>query len=213
MELLTSSAAERNKAPILGVLESVLPKTGSVIEIASGTGQHVCFFAGALPGIRWQPTEPDPASREAMLARIHEAGLANVAAPIAIDVVEPHWPLTERFDAMLCINMIHISPWTATQALCRGAALHLNAHGRLVLYGPYFENGHAVQSNLDFDASLKRRNSEWGLRELEEVTRVAGEHGLQRQQVVRMPANNLTVVFVKAPELRPPGPDARRLDG
>jgi hypothetical protein len=101
----------------------------------------------------------------------------------------------ERYDAMICINMIHISPWRATHALFQGAAKLLAIKGKLVLYGPYLENGAAVQSNLDFDASLKRRNAEWGLRDLEEVTRVAAGHNLQRLQVVRMPANNLTVVF------------------
>jgi len=194
-ELLTSAAAERNKDPILTVLESVLPATGTVLEIASGTGQHVCFFAEALPGIRWQPTEPDEASRDAISTRIREASLGNVAQPIALDVEEPHWPVHEHFDAVLCINMIHISPWRATHALFRGVAKLLTPRGLLVLYGPYLENGHAVQSNLDFDASLKRRNAEWGLRELEEVTRVAASHSLQRLQIVRMPANNLTVVF------------------
>ena len=107
-ELLTSAAAERNKDPILTVLESVLPASGSVLEVASGTGQHICFFAGALPGIRWQPTEPDGASREAIVIRLREAGLGNVAQPIALDVEEPHWPVHERYDAVLCINMIHI---------------------------------------------------------------------------------------------------------
>ncbi len=197
-ELLTSAAAERNKDPILTVLESVLPPSGRVLEIASGTGQHVCFFAQNLPEIRWQPTEPDESSREAIAIRIREAGITNVAPPIALDVLEPLWPFEGTFDAVLCINMIHISPWPATHALCRGAARHLGTQGRLVLYGPYLENGTAVQSNLDFDASLKRRNAEWGLRELEEVTRVANAHGLQRQQIVRMPANNLTVVFAKS---------------
>ena len=194
-ELLTSAAAERNKDPILTVLESVLPVTGNVLEIASGTGQHVCFFAEALSGIRWQPTEPDEASREAISTRIRASGLANVAPPISLDVLEPRWPVNEEFDAVLCINMVHISPWASTHALFRGAARHLNTQGKLVLYGPYLENGKAVQSNLDFDASLKRRNPEWGLRELEEVTRVAAGHSLQRLQIVRMPANNLTVVF------------------
>jgi SAM-dependent methyltransferase len=197
-ELLTSAAAERNKDPILTVLESVMPQTGSVLEIASGTGQHVCFFAEALPGIRWQPTEPDAVAREAIAIRIGEAGLTNVAPPIALDVAEPIWPVTGHYEAVLCINMIHISPWPATHALCRGAARHLRPQGMLVLYGPYLENGKAVQSNLDFDASLKRRNPEWGLREIEDVTRVANAHGLQRQQIVRMPANNLTVVFAKS---------------
>jgi SAM-dependent methyltransferase len=194
-ELLTSAAAERNKDPILTVLESVLPETGSVLEIASGTGQHVCFFAEAMPGIRWQPSEPDEAAREAIATRIRESALGNVAQPIALDVLEPHWPVHESYDAVLCINMIHISPWRATHALFRGVAKLLAPQGKLILYGPYLENGQAVQSNLDFDASLKRRNAEWGLRELEEVTRVAAGHSLQRLQIVRMPANNLTVVF------------------
>jgi len=197
-ELLTSPAAERNKEPILTVLESVLPETGSVLEIASGSGQHVCFFAAALPGIRWQPTEPDEASREAIVTRIHEAGLTNIEHPLALDVHEPRWPVAGSYDAVLCINMVHISPWSSTNALCIGAARHLLTQGKLLLYGPYLENGTAAQSNLDFDATLKRRNQEWGLRELDEVTRLAALHGLQRQQVVRMPANNLTVVFAKA---------------
>jgi len=196
-ELLTSPAAERNKDPILTVLEAVLPAQGSVLEIASGTGQHVCFFAAELPGIRWQPTEPDAASREAIVTRVREASLSNVEPPVALDVHEPRWPVAGTYDAVVCINMVHISPWSATNALCLGAARHLRTHGKLVLYGPYLENGTAVQSNLDFDATLKRRNLEWGLRELDDVTRVAALHGLQRQQVVRMPANNLTVVFTK----------------
>jgi len=194
-ELLTSAAAERNKDPILTVLESVLPGTGSVLEIASGTGQHVCFFAEAMPGLRWQPSEPVEAAREAIATRIRESSLDNVAQPIALDVLEPHWPVHERYDAVLCINMVHISPWRATHALFRGVAKLLAPQGKLVLYGPYLENGKAVQSNLDFDASLKRRNAEWGLRELDEVTRVAAGHSLQRLQIVRMPANNRTVVF------------------
>ena len=196
-ELLTSPAAERNKEPILTVLESVLPETGSVLEIASGSGQHVCFFAAELPRIRWQPTEPDDASREAIVTRIREAGLPNVEPPLALDVHAPRWPVASSYDAVLCINMVHISPWSSTNALCIGAARHLRTQGKLLLYGPYLENGTAAQSNLDFDATLKRRNQEWGLRDLDEVTRMAALHGLQRQQVVRMPANNLTLVFAK----------------
>lgn len=198
-ELLTSAAAERNKEPILAVLESVLPPAGRALEIASGTGQHVCFFAAALPGVQWQPTEPDAASRDAMVTRIRESGLTNVAAPVALDVHEARWPVAAELDAILCINMIHISPWSSTAALCAGAARHLRVGGLLITYGPYLENGTAVQSNLDFDASLKRRNAEWGLRDLEDVTRVAAGHGLAHRDVVRMPANNLTVVFAKTP--------------
>jgi len=197
-ELLTSAAAERNKDPILTVLETVLPAKGSVLEIASGTGQHVCYFAGNLPALEFQPTEPDAGSRETILARARAANITNVAMPIALDVHESHWPVATRYDAILCINMIHISPWSATDALCHGAARHLSTNGKLILYGPYLENGTAAPSNLEFDTSLKRRNAAWGLRDLEEVTRVAAAHGLTRQQVVRMPANNLTVVFAKS---------------
>jgi SAM-dependent methyltransferase len=194
-ELPFSAAADRNKDPILTVLQTALPSTGKVLEIASGTGQHVCFFAQALPGIHWQPTEPDDASRESIVLRVREAGLTNVAPPIPLNVLEPHWPLDKDFDALLCVNMIHISPWAATHALMNGAARHLGPRGKLVLYGPYLENGTAVPSNLEFDASLKRRNPEWGLRDLEEVTRLAAAHGFQRQQRVNMPANNLSLVF------------------
>jgi SAM-dependent methyltransferase len=197
-ELPYSAAAERNKDPILTVLESVLPASGKVLEIASGTGQHVCFFAGSLPGIRWHPTEPDEAGRESIGVRVRESGLANVAPPMSLDVLEPRWPVDQDFDAILCVNMIHISPWSATHALMRGAARHLGPGGMLILYGPYLENRSAVASNLEFDASLKRRNPEWGLRDLEEVTRVAATHGLHRRQLVRMPANNLTLVFARS---------------
>lgn len=198
-ELPTSAAAERNKDPILEVLRAALPPEGRVLEIASGTGQHVCHFAAALPGLRWQPTEPDEASRAAIDLRVRESGLANIEAPLALDVHEPRWPVGTGLDAIVCINMIHISPWSSTAALCAGAARHLRAGGLLVTYGPYLENGTAVQSNLDFDASLRRRNAAWGLRDLDDVTRVATEHGLARRQAQRMPANNLAVVFAKTP--------------
>ena len=196
-DLPFSPAAERNKDPILGVLRNVLPRAGRVLEIASGTGQHVCHFAAALPDLFWQPTEPDDASREAMVRRIRESGLGNIATPLALDVAGSPWPV-DAVDAVLCINMVHISPWPATLALLNGAARHLVPGGKLILYGPYRENGTAVASNLEFDASLKRRNPEWGLRDLEEVTRVAATLGLQRTDVARMPANNLTVVFARA---------------
>jgi cyclopropane fatty-acyl-phospholipid synthase-like methyltransferase len=196
-ELLTSAAAERNKDPILAVLETVLPDSGTVLEIASGTGQHVCFFAAQLPKIRWQPTEPGASNLEVIAKRIREAALGNVDAPLLLDVHAPRWPVAAHYDAIVCINMIHIAPWSATTALFLGAARHLTA-GKLILYGPYLENGTAAQSNLDFDTSLKRRNAAWGLRDLADVTRVAAEHGLHREQIVRMPANNLTVVFARS---------------
>ena len=180
------------------MLESVLPRQGKVLEIASGTGQHVCYFARAMTGIHWQPTEPGEADRTAIRQRIEQAGVTNVAPPLALDVLMPDWSLAESYDAVLCINMLHISPWPATLALLAGAARHLRPRGRLVLYGPYLEAGQAAQSNLDFDASLKRRNPEWGLRELGEVTRLAATQDLRLEHVARMPANNLTLVFERA---------------
>jgi hypothetical protein len=197
-ELPTSAAADRNKEPILTVLKSVLPESGSVLEIASGTGQHVCFFAAQLPKLRWQPTEPDSTHLEVIAARVREAQLTNIETPLTLDVHAPRWPVESAYDAIVCINMIHISPWSATSALCVGAARHLSAAGKLILYGPYLENGTAAPSNLDFDVSLKSRNAAWGLRDLADVTRIAAASGLHREQVVRMPANNLTVVFAKS---------------
>jgi SAM-dependent methyltransferase len=197
-DLAFSAAAERNKDPILTVLESVLPAKGRVLEIASGGGQHVCYFAASLPGLEWQPTEPHDDSRAAIEIRVRESGLSNVLPPLSLDVQSPRWPVDGEFDAVVCINMIHISPWSATHGLFRGAARVLRPRGLLVTYGPYLENGTAAPSNLDFDASLKRRNPEWGLRELEEVSRVGSSHSLHREKTVRMPANNLTLVFVKS---------------
>jgi SAM-dependent methyltransferase len=197
-DLAFSAAAERNKDPILTVLETVLPTHGRVLEIASGSGQHVCYFAASLPGIEWQPTEPDDESRAAIAVRVRDSGLANVLAPVALDVQAPRWPVDDPFDAVVCINMIHISPWSATHGLFRGAARVLRPRGLLVTYGPYLENGTAAPSNLDFDASLKRRNPAWGLRDLDDVSRVASSHGLHLEKTVGMPANNLTLVFVRS---------------
>ncbi|HVY65474.1 MAG TPA: DUF938 domain-containing protein [Gammaproteobacteria bacterium] len=196
-ELPTSPAAERNKQPILEVLQTVLPAHGAVLEIAAGTGQHVCFFALHLPGLRWQPTEPDAVQCETIAARVRARGLTNVEPPLVLDVHDSPWPVASGYDAIVCINMIHISPWSATEALCRGATRHLVTGGKLVLYGPYLEQGEAAPSNLAFDASLRKRDARWGVRDLDDVTRVAAGHGLRREHVIRMPANNLTVVFEK----------------
>ena len=186
-ELLTSPAAERNKEPILTVLETVLPASGSVLEIASGSGQHVCYFATELPGIRWQPTEPDGASREAIVTRIRESGLTNIEDPLPLDVREPRWPVAASYDAVLCINMVHISPWTATEGLMAGAGRVLRPGGVLFLYGPYVEDGvETAPSNLAFDADLRR---------LEDVKALAQGCGLVLVRRVSMPANNLSLVF------------------
>ena len=199
--LAVSAPAERNKGPILEVLKRVLPASGTVLEIASGTGQHVVHFAQALPSLTWLPSEPDAARRAIVAARVADAGLSNVHAPIALDASAPPWPLTAPLDAVLAINLIHIAPWRVAEALVAGAAEHLRHETTsvLVLYGPYRQGGkHTAESNAAFDASLRAENAAWGVRDLETVAELAARHGFGEPQVVAMPANNLTVVWRRA---------------
>ncbi len=194
-ERATAPAAERNKGPILDVLRRVLPEEGLVLEIASGTGQHVVHFARALPGLDWQPSDPKPEMCGSIAAWAQAEGLPNVRAPLRLDVHDAPWPL-DRADAVVCINMIHISPWSATGALMRGAARLLPQGAPLVLYGPYLRGGrHTAPSNEAFDRQLRAQDPEWGVRDLAEVERAAGAEGLSLDEVVEMPANNLCVVF------------------
>lgn len=191
-------AAERNRGPILEVLRRHLPATGRVLEIASGTGQHVAHFAAALPDLDWQPSDASPASLPSIAAWVADAGLANVRAPIVLDVTADPWPV-ERADAIVCINMIHISPWASTEGLLRGAERLLPPGGVLYLYGPYKRGGqHTAPSNAEFDASLKARNPAWGVRNLEDVLALAQAHGLEFVETAEMPANNLSVVLRRA---------------
>jgi hypothetical protein len=175
----------------------VLPATGLVLEIASGTGQHVVHFAQALPGLTWQPSDPDAAMRESIRAHVAANGGAQIAEPIALDVSAERWPIAHAA-AVLAINMIHIAPWAATEGLLRGAGRLLAPNAPLVLYGPFKRNGrHTAASNEAFDASLKQRDPEWGVRDLEAVADVARDEKLYLHDVVTMPANNLTVVFAR----------------
>jgi hypothetical protein len=193
----TAPAAERNKEPILKVLRPVLPDSGLVLEIASGTGQHVVHFAQALPELEWQPSDPDPEARSSIAAWIAHEGLPNVRPPLDLDVGSEPWPI-DRADAVVCINMIHISPWAATQHLMTGAARLLPIRGVLFLYGPFRRmDRETAPSNEAFDAQLRRRNPEWGLRDLEAVVSVAKQNGLDLIEVTEMPANNLAVVIRK----------------
>ena len=192
---LLSASAERNKEPIAGVLRAVLPPRGLVLEIASGTGQHVFHLARAFPALAWQPSEPDAQLRLSIAALAAEAGLANVRPPLELDVHARPWPLS-RADAIVCINMIHIAPWSAAEALLAGAGQVLPEGGVLYLYGPYREGGmHTAPSNEAFDASLRARNPAWGVREREAVEALAAKHGLALEKRVAMPANNLSLVF------------------
>lgn len=195
---LFSPSTERNRAPIAAVLRRWLPAAGTVLEIASGTGEHVSHFAAEFPGLVFQPS--DPGARERASIAAWTAGIANVNAALALDVAAPGWEddpgIPAPIAAVLCINMIHISPWAATLGLLRGAGRVLAAGGLLYLYGAYRRAGqHTAPSNAAFDASLRRQNPEWGVRELEVVVAEAEAHGLALAAVVEMPANNLSVAF------------------
>jgi len=186
-------AAARNRDPILAVLRRVLPEHGLVLEIASGSGEHVAHFAAALPALTFQPSDRDATMLDSIAA--HATGLANVRPPVALDVTAPAWPVV-RADALLCINMIHISPWRATEGLMAGAGRVLGNGGVLYLYGPYRIDGrHTAESNAAFDASLRAQDPEWGVRDLGDVGALAARHGLARVETVAMPANNFSVVF------------------
>lgn len=197
LPVLTYPAPERNKEPILEVLRRALPPRGRVLEVASGTGQHVVHFAQALPSLQWQPSDPEEGHRESIQARVGAAGLSNVEPVLALDVLERPWPI-DRADAIVCINMIHIAPWEATPALLQQAGSLLRAGGLLYLYGPYQRQGrHIAPSNEAFDEDLRRRNPAWGVRNLEDVEGEAALCGLSLSEVVAMPANNLSVIFRK----------------
>jgi SAM-dependent methyltransferase len=185
-------ATQRNREPILAVLRRVLPADGLVLEIASGTGEHAAFFADALPGVTWQPTDVDPTALPGIASWC--AGVPNVHPPLVLDVTQP-WPV-ERADAIVCVNMLHISPWTAGQALLAGAGRVLPAGGVLYLYGPYRRDGaHTAPSNASFDETLRAQDPSWGVRDLETVIATAAARGLRHTETVAMPANNLSVVF------------------
>jgi SAM-dependent methyltransferase len=190
-------AAARNRGPILEVLREVLPETGTVLEIASGTGEHAVAFAAELTGLRWIPTDPDPASRASIKAWIEATGIRTVCGPLDLDVAAADWGVAAA-DAIVCINMIHIAPWSACEGLMAGAGRLLRAGAPLCLYGPYKRGGvHTAPSNEAFDADLRSRNPAWGVRDLEEVADLAARHGFTLERVAEMPANNLTVVFRK----------------
>lgn len=181
----------RNRAVILDALRPVLPPQGLLLEVASGTGEHCAYLATALPALDFQPTEPEPDGRASIDAWC--AGLPNVRPALALDAAAAEWPVT-RADAVLCINMAHIAPWTATLGLLRGAARLLPPGAPLLLYGPWIRDGvETAPSNLDFDASLRERNPDWGLRRLEALAAAATD--FSAPEVIEMPANNVTLVL------------------
>ena len=188
-------ATLRNRDVILDVLRGVLPASGLVLEIASGSGEHVVHFARAFPGLTFQPSDPEDAALQSIAAWTQDSGLPNIWPPVVLDASSDQWPVTAA-DAILCINMIHIAPWRASEGLFHGAARLLPAGAPLYLYGPYRRADIVTApSNEAFDASLKSRNPEWGLRDLEAVAELARAEGFSAPAITEMPANNLSVVF------------------
>jgi hypothetical protein len=194
-------ATERNRGPIADVLRRVLPQEGSVLEIASGTGEHAVAFAAALPGLRWQPTDADPVAIASIEAWRAEARLVNLAPPATLDVTAEGWerrvpPAPGGYVAVVCINMIHIAPWAACVGLFEGASRILPAGAPLLLYGPFrFAGAFTAPSNEAFDASLRARDPSWGVRDRDDVTLVATALGLSLEETIEMPANNHVLVF------------------
>ncbi len=194
-------ATERNREPILQVLLRVLPSQGTVLEIASGTGQHAVFFANRLQQRYWLPSDPNPLNRDSITAWRRDCSLENLYAPLDIDVHETTWLVEQQeyhqtITAIVNINMIHISPWSACLGLMAGANRILTSQGILYLYGPFKQRGkHTAPSNEAFDTYLQSQNPEWGVRDLEQVVEVAKAQNLILQEIIAMPANNLSVVF------------------
>ncbi|MDP1748630.1 MAG: DUF938 domain-containing protein [Reyranella sp.] len=188
-------ATARNRQPILDVLRPRLPAKGIVLEVASGSGEHIVHFAEALPELVFQPSDPSAEARASIDDWVQTEGLGNVRGALALDAAGDVWPL-ERADAVLCCNMIHIAPWEAAVGLISGAARLLPEGGTLYLYGPYRRDGrHTAPSNEAFDLDLRRRNPAWGVRDLETVTALATAKGFGPPEIVDMPANNLSLLF------------------
>ncbi len=192
-----SPSAERNREPILAVLQQVLPQSGAVLEIASGSGQHTIHFAAALRNLDWQPSDPDADARASIAAWTAYAGLTNVRPPLELDVRRTPWGI-DAAQALICINMVHISPWAASEALFDGARGLLGDGAVLYLYGPYRRGGaHTAPSNEAFDRQLRSRNPAWGVRDMEAVVDLADIAGFSCDEPIAMPANNFSLVFRK----------------
>lgn len=191
----SSPSALRNLEPIWNVLQKILPESGTMLEIASGSGEHVVHYASRSPNLIWQPSDPSEKARASIKAWAEEERLENLMSPLNIDVTREIWPI-DHADAMLAINMVHISPWIATEGLIKGASKLLTEGGTLTLYGPYKqEDREFVESNVEFDAWLRNQNADWGIRQLEDVIDLAQQVSLSLSSIINMPANNLCVIF------------------
>lgn len=195
--LPSSPAALRNRDPIAKILGDELPASGLVLEIASGSGEHATYFADRFPALEWQPSDSDEHVRAVMQARFAEHAPANLRQPIGLDAAFGQWPI-QHADAVVCINMVHISPWPATIGLFGGATNVLGEGAPLIVYGPFLEDdAETAPSNMDFDASLRARDPRWGLRPREDLDRLADRSGFDPARRVAMPANNLLLVYRK----------------
>ena len=195
----SAPAALRNRQPIAQVLADWLPEHGLVLEVASGTGEHAVYFAERFPRLEWQPSDSHPDALGSIAAWRLEAGLDNLREPLAIDAESRDWPIG-RADAVLNINMVHISPWQAALGLLDGAAKLLGSGAPLILYGPWLKDDIATApSNLAFDADLRLRDERWGLRRVEDFAAEADRRGLRLEATRPMPANNLMLLFRRAP--------------
>jgi SAM-dependent methyltransferase len=195
-------ATARNLAPLTAALADLVPAAGRVLEVASGSGQHVTHWAAAFPGLDFQPSDPDPVSRTSIVAWTAHAGVANVRPPLALDLAEPDWwrGLEAPFDLVVAVNLTHISPWPVTLGLLAGAAALLRPGGRLVIYGPFAENAVLEpESNRRFDAVLRAENPAWGVRDVADLDAAATACGLARTHRITLPANNLVLVWERTP--------------
>jgi hypothetical protein len=193
-------ATERNRQPILDILLRVIPTKGDILEIASGTGEHAVFFAPKWSSRQWIPSDPNPDARASIVAWGKYTDTTNLALPLEIDTSKSDWfeQVNSSVSAIICINMIHIAPWAACEGLMAGASQLLPSEGIVYLYGPYKRGGqHTAPTNVEFDRLLRDRNPEWGVRDLDRVLEVASDRGLQLQEIVPMPANNLSIVLKK----------------
>jgi hypothetical protein len=191
----SAPAALRNREPISEVLADWLPASGKVLEIASGTGEHAVHFAECFPTLEWQPSDIHPDALSSIEAWRRASGLQNVHPPLVIDAASGDWPIS-RADAILSINMVHISPWASALGLLDGSARLLEPGAPLILYGPWLkEDIPTAPTNLDFDSELGRRDPEWGLRRVEEFAAAAAERGLRHEETRSMPANNMMLLF------------------
>ncbi|HEY6729094.1 MAG TPA: DUF938 domain-containing protein [Polyangiaceae bacterium] len=192
--LPTWPAPERNKAPILQVLTELFHR-GLVLEIAAGTGQHAVHFAAGLPEVTWQPSEKDPELLDVLSARVTQARLPNLKAPVALDAASATWPVNAA-EGVFCANLLHISEWSVAEGLFSGAQRVLSPGALLITYGPYRSSGvHTSASNADFDASLRAQNPTWGVRDIDDLSACARERGFRLADTLRMPANNFTLVW------------------